>query len=220
MNDALIYAIGFGAQLLFSSRMVVQWVLSERAQKVLSPTLFWQLSLIASFLMIGYGILRKDVVIIGGQLIGYFIYIRTLQFKGFWPRLPAVLRYLAIVYPLAATGWLLFAGSYNLGDLLNNADISRNLLLWGAVGQAIFSTRFVYQWYFSEKKKISALPAGFWMISLIGASMMLLYGFFRQDWPLLLGQCFGLITYSRNWYLLVKRGRKLKQVKEGRPSAS
>lgn len=49
MSQYFIIAIGLLAQLLFSARLLVQWIASERAHKVLSPTLFWQLSMAASF---------------------------------------------------------------------------------------------------------------------------------------------------------------------------
>ncbi len=67
----LIYAIGFLAQLLFGSRMIIQWVQSERAGKIESPVIFWQISLFASFLFMIYGLLRYDSDIIFGQLLSY-----------------------------------------------------------------------------------------------------------------------------------------------------
>ncbi|MBT8271558.1 MAG: lipid-A-disaccharide synthase N-terminal domain-containing protein, partial [Bacteroidia bacterium] len=48
MSDWLIYSIGFLAQILFSSRLIVQWITSERQKRVMTPSLFWVLSLIAS----------------------------------------------------------------------------------------------------------------------------------------------------------------------------
>jgi len=45
-----IYGLGFFAQSLFGARLVVQLFLSEKKGKVVSPTIFWQLSLMASFL--------------------------------------------------------------------------------------------------------------------------------------------------------------------------
>ena len=48
--------IGLLSQGLFSSRIILQWIKSERAKQVLVPALFWQISLISSFLMIIYGI--------------------------------------------------------------------------------------------------------------------------------------------------------------------
>ncbi len=78
MSNWLIYTIGFVAQILFSSRLIIQWLSSEREKKVITPTLFWTLSLIASFLLFIYGYLRNDFAIMLGQALTYFIYIRNL----------------------------------------------------------------------------------------------------------------------------------------------
>ena len=66
MNQYVIFSIGFLSQILFSARLLVQWISSEKAGRILSPLLFWQLSIFASFLMMVYGILRNDLAIIFG----------------------------------------------------------------------------------------------------------------------------------------------------------
>ncbi|WP_242509966.1 lipid-A-disaccharide synthase N-terminal domain-containing protein [Hymenobacter persicinus] len=86
-TETIALGIGLVSQLLFSSRIVLQWVQSERAKRVLVPTLFWQISLISSFLMILYGMLRHDPIILAAQLISYAIYIRNLQLLGEWRKL-------------------------------------------------------------------------------------------------------------------------------------
>ena len=82
MSNWLIYGIGFLAQLLFSGRLLVQWILSEKNKRVITPSLFWKLSLFASFLLFVYGYLRDDFAIMLGQSLTYFIYIRNLQLQG------------------------------------------------------------------------------------------------------------------------------------------
>ena len=67
MSQGLIYSIGFLAQLLFSARLFVQWFLSERQKRVVTPSLFWQLSLLASFLFFVYGYLPQDFAKMLGQ---------------------------------------------------------------------------------------------------------------------------------------------------------
>lgn len=52
--DLLIFSFGFLAQFLFFSRNIGQWFKSEKAGKVLSPVLHWQISLIASVAMMVY----------------------------------------------------------------------------------------------------------------------------------------------------------------------
>ena len=72
MSNWLIYSIGFLAQILFSSRLIVQWLTSEKQKKVTTPVLFWSLSLIASFLLFVYGYLRDDFAIMLGQIFDVF----------------------------------------------------------------------------------------------------------------------------------------------------
>jgi lipid-A-disaccharide synthase-like uncharacterized protein len=71
-------------------------------------------------------------------------------------------------------------------------------MAWGVIGQCIFTFRFVYQWLYSEKRKQSMLPIGFWIISITGSMMVLSYAIFRKDPVLFVGQLFGVIVYSRN----------------------
>ena len=71
-------AIGFAGQALFTGRMLVQWIASERAGASVVPRLFWFLSLAGSLIVLFYAIYQKDAVIIAGQAFGSFVYIRNL----------------------------------------------------------------------------------------------------------------------------------------------
>ena len=42
-----VYLLGIAAQSFFGVRVLVQWIASERAGKVLSPGAYWVLSLVA-----------------------------------------------------------------------------------------------------------------------------------------------------------------------------
>lgn len=198
MNQYLVFSIGFLAQILFSARQITQWIASEKAGRVLSPLLFWQLSILASFLLMVYGILRHDLVIILGQIITYGVYIRNLHYHGFWIKIPLPVRILAVLFPGLATFWLLTGETYNIHDLFNNKEISSVLMVWGVIGQCIFTFRFVYQLLYSEKRQQSMLPIGFWIISITGSIMVLSYAIFRKDPVLFVGQLFGTVVYSRN----------------------
>ncbi len=85
-----IYVIGFLAQGFFSARILVQWLMSERAKRVLSPTVFWVLSIIGSYLLCIYGWLRDDFAIVLGQCISYYIYPQSLHLEKIKIRLTAV----------------------------------------------------------------------------------------------------------------------------------
>ncbi len=198
MNKAVVFSVGFLAQILFSARFLVQWISSEKAGRVLAPLLFWQLSILASFLMIVYGILRHDLAILFGQAITYGIYIRNLHYLGFWAKIPAAMRGLFIAFPVLAIVSLLVGERYSFESLLTNEDIPLLLLIWGLAGQFIFTFRFVVQWLSVEKKKESVLPIGFWIFSITGSLMVLSYAVIRRDPVLFVGQLFGFTVYIRN----------------------
>ncbi|TGE24380.1 lauroyl acyltransferase [Hymenobacter aquaticus] len=201
-THTLALAIGLASQLLFSSRIVLQWVQSERARRVLVPTLFWQISLLSSFLMIIYGMLRHDPVILGAQLLSYGIYIRNLQLLGEWRKLGPGFRLAAYGFPLAMLAWFgVGSAQFSLQTMLRTG-IPGGWLLLGAVGQAVFLLRFVYQWLYSERQGTSVLPLGFWAVSLAGSVLILTYAVLRLDAVLIVGNVFGTIVYTRNLLLL------------------
>lgn len=201
LTTLLIFTLGFTAQLLFFARTIVQWFKSEKAGEILSPVLFWQISLVASILMLVYGILRKDFAIILGQFITFFIYIRNLQLQGEWKKIPLSFRVFISLLPLACVAWMIISGNYSLHSILNNEDIARWLLIFGIVAQVTFTFRFIYQWLVAEKNKESSLPPGFWYFSVAGALMTLMYAVLRRDPVLFLGNLGGLVMYLRNLLL-------------------
>ncbi len=197
-NSSYVYFIGFAAQILFSARLLLQWALSEKKKKVITPELFWQLSLMGSILLFIYGWLRNDFAIMLGQSLTYFIYIRNMQLQNSWQKLPVVIRGLIYIFPLIIIYYSFHNQQIDIDRLFKNDDIPLKLLIWGSIAQVIFTLRFVYQWFYSEKIKESKLPFGFWLLSLIGAVMILTYAIFRKDPVLFIGQLFGSIIYMRN----------------------
>jgi lipid-A-disaccharide synthase-like uncharacterized protein len=71
-------ALGYAAQLLFTSRFVVQWLASERAGRSIVPFAFWILSMLGGTLLLVYAVIRKDPVFILGQAGGLLIYMRNI----------------------------------------------------------------------------------------------------------------------------------------------
>jgi lipid-A-disaccharide synthase-like uncharacterized protein len=69
---------GLAAQAVFMSRMMVQWIASERARRSVVPVAFWWLSLMGAVLLLAYGVLRQDIVIILAQVFGFVVYARNL----------------------------------------------------------------------------------------------------------------------------------------------
>ncbi len=69
---------GFTAQLCFMMRFLVQWFVSERKGRSHVPVVFWWLSLLGGGMLFTYAFLREDPVIMAGQALGVFIYVRNL----------------------------------------------------------------------------------------------------------------------------------------------
>jgi len=70
--------IGLFGQILFTGRMIVQWLTSEKLKRSMVPVSFWWLSLAGASMLIIYFTWRVDAVGILGQTTGWFIYLRNL----------------------------------------------------------------------------------------------------------------------------------------------
>jgi len=78
-NPAFWLALGFLGQLLFTARFLVQWAVSEKKRDSIVPVAFWWLSLLGGGTLLAYAIHRRDPVIIVGQAMGIFVYLRNLM---------------------------------------------------------------------------------------------------------------------------------------------
>ena len=70
---------GLVAQVIFAMRFVVQWIASERAGRSVMPVAFWFISLVGGLLTLIYGLIRREPIIIIGQVLAVFIYVRNLM---------------------------------------------------------------------------------------------------------------------------------------------
>ena len=202
-----LYIIGFLAQALFSARLLLQWLLSERSRQVVSPSVYWILSIAGSYLLFIYGWLRDDFAIIFGQFISYYIYLWNLREKGLLARVPAVFRWILSLTPVVAVLLAIGNAEAFVRDFFMNERIPFWLVLFGSSGQIVFTLRFIYQWFYSYKRKASILPVGFWVISLVGSGLIVSYGLFRRDPVIILGQSFGFVAYIRNIMLGMKAAK-------------
>ena len=78
-------------------------------------------------------------------------------------------------------------------------------LIIGFTGQALFASRFIFQWLYSERLGRSAIPIIFWYLSILGGIGLLIYAIFRKDPVIILGQSFGIFIYLRNLILIYRR---------------
>lgn len=201
-----ITLIGFLAQFCFSARILFQWIRSEKEKKLSSPTIYWVFSVIGSWVMFLYGCLRNDFAIIFGQLISYYIYLWNLNLKGHWKSLNVVLKVVLVLTPVVATAYLFKDIPTFVAKYINSE--ANWLVVFGTVAQVIFALRFVWQWFVTLRTKESSLPLSFWLISVLGSGMIIIYALFRHDIVLILGQAFGFAVYCRNVWIGLHLSKK------------
>jgi dolichol-phosphate mannosyltransferase len=71
----------------------------------------------------------------------------------------------------------------------------------GALGQAVFFSRFMVQWIASERRGVSHMPRSFWWLSIVGSLVLLVYGVARHDPVFILAYLFNCVPYARNLML-------------------
>jgi lipid-A-disaccharide synthase-like uncharacterized protein len=76
----------------------------------------------------------------------------------------------------------------------------------GWLGNAAFSSRFLIQWYATEKRKQVVVPALFWWLSLTGSLLFLIYSVRQRDSVFIFAYAFNWIPYIRN--LIIHRRHK------------
>ena len=76
--EQIMVTIGFAGQGLFAMRFIVQWLTSEGRGRSVIPIAFWYFSIGGGTVLLFYAIWRQDPVIICGQGLGLFIYLRNL----------------------------------------------------------------------------------------------------------------------------------------------
>ena len=89
-------------------------------------------------------------------------------------------------------------------NFLNNLNF---FMVLGFIGQFFFSMRFIVQWVASEKHKKSVVPLAFWVFSVLGSFLLLIYAIYRKDPVFILGQAPNLLIYFRN-IRLIKTSKK------------
>ncbi|RFB80590.1 lipid-A-disaccharide synthase N-terminal domain-containing protein [Methylovirgula sp. 4M-Z18] len=77
---------------------------------------------------------------------------------------------------------------------------------FGILAQVVFGLRFITQWIASERQGRSVIPMSFWMLSIVGSLMLLVYALIRRDPVYILGQGPNVLIYVRN-VMLVRRER-------------
>jgi lipid-A-disaccharide synthase-like uncharacterized protein len=77
LKDPMVM-FGIAGQILFFSRFLVQWIVSEKEKKSVVPPVFWYLSIGGGGMLLVYALWRHDPVISIGQAVGLLVYLRNL----------------------------------------------------------------------------------------------------------------------------------------------
>ncbi len=76
----------------------------------------------------------------------------------------------------------------------------------GWLGTVVFFSRFLVQWYATEKRKQVVVPQAFWWLSLVGTLLLLAYSIHKQDSVFIVSYLFAWIPYIRS--LMIHRQHK------------
>ena len=101
---------------------------------------------------------------------------------------------------------------HDIGVYLYDVFVTR-FDFWVAFGicaQMFFAGRFLVQWIASEREGRSVIPVAFWILSILGGGMTLVYGLVRHDAIIILGQVLSNVIYVRNLMLIARTKRPFK----------
>lgn len=202
-----VYLLGLVAMGVYGSRILIQWYLSEKHHRVESPGIYWVLSSLGAVLLYVYGWLRKDLSIIVGESLGYYVYMWNISVMGLYKKVPRIVPILQAIFPLVIIGLIIKDFPVFVDTFLHNEYVPLGLLLFGITGQVTYEVRSIYQLVYSYRRHQSVLPLGHWVLAVIGSLMIIVYGLIRHDWVLAIGQ-FSIFFSIRNLMLSLSGGKE------------
>ena len=104
---------------------------------------------------------------------------------------------------------MLIEMSHAIGAYLTDVFVTRLdwWVLLGLAAQALFTMRFLVQWIASERAGHSVIPVAFWLFSIGGGLLLLVYALYRKDPVFIAGQGGGLLIYARNVMFVLREQR-------------
>jgi lipid-A-disaccharide synthase-like uncharacterized protein len=183
----------------FFSRFFVQWWMSERARRSVAPASFWWLSLAGTVGLGAYALGRETYVLFAGYVLNGLIYARNLGLR----RRRGIPAGAATALALATAAVLVASA---LWELRERPQSRIEWVVVAAVGQALWSSRFLVQWWASERASHSHFPRAFWWLSLAGNALLLAFAMHLPDPVLIAGFLPGPLVQIRN--LMLDRGRE------------
>lgn len=190
-------ALGWSGNACYFSRFVVQWWHSERARRSVAPKIFWWLSLAGAATLGTYALLQGDNPLFVGYVVTFFIYLRNITIAHLGPRAgrlgPGPAMAIAV---LVAASVIVFGAVPRAED-----PLPTTWLVIGFAGQAVFSSRFIVQWFHSERSGDAHFPPVFWWMSLVGNVALLAYAIRGGDPVFIAGFALGPFVQVRNLML-------------------
>lgn len=188
----------------YFSRFLVQWIASERSGRTEAPRSFWWLSVFGSIFVGAYTWVIGEPVLMLGYVLVLGIYVRNLTLRSARPghKPPSVLWTLLI----AVTAWALVVG-FGMRDMRLPTGENRGWAVVAIVGAAIWSSRFIVQWWKSERRGVAYFPRTFWWLSLAGNGFLLAYAVHIGNVGLSVGLSVGPFVQVRNLMIAYRAPR-------------
>ena len=159
IHITLLTLFGMIGNILFTVRMLIQWLSSEKNKKSVVPVSFWWISLAGTIVFIIYAYLRHELPFILGYAVTMIPYVRNLAIH-YRPNRPPRSMGAILMIAVAIGCVLLWATWAKQGK--GNFDFWFYI---GLIGNFVFMTRFIVAWVESEKQRQSVLPLSFWVSS-------------------------------------------------------
>jgi len=197
----LLEAVGWLGQGFYFTRFLVQWLMSERAGRIVVPRSFWWMSLLGAGCATAYAFSKGSLVFMAGPATNLFVFVENL-------RLDRTGR------PLGARLLLPFAlGVVTLVAITLTTDLEKRLaadpVLWicvGIAGSGLWMIRFPLQWWLAERRVHATLPPVFFMVSFVGSVLLLAYAIRGGNPIFIAGMLPGPFLYGRSLWLSRRSG--------------
>ena len=212
-----IYPLGFIASLAFAIRFIIQWIESEvKGKSIVSPS-FWTISFAGNLALALHTFIQVQYPFCLIQGINAAMAWRNINMMEKNPCRFRTMIFLLIAVAAFITLAFIIQGLLSFGyiDWIRTPSNPWQKesgqpapLFWhilGFIGAAIFAFRFWLQWWNAERSGKSEIRKSFWQLSLIGASIALVYFIHIGDLVNIAGYSLGIIPYARNLVLLKRQ---------------
>ncbi len=213
------YTLGLLPSVFFTLRFLIQWINSEKKKKSYVNTTFWYLSFCGNTLCSIHYFIQLQYLLMLIQVANGFISWKNICLLKARKNKTSFTKSIVLLSVLMMLASMIFFSQFvfisapikilEIPFGLSKHGIGEISILWhllGGFGCLLFASRFWIQWLEAEKTGESQLSNNFWLISIFGSAIALIYFLHIKDWVSSLNYSFGLIPYARN-LILSYRGK-------------